>query len=116
MGLMGIHPDENVPLSVDEKHGVIRILGTRLRLETVIGKYYQGHTEPEDIVRSYDTLTVEKVERIFEWYQTRRDEVDEYMAWSAKEAEGIRAEYEPRIAQFNRLKERQFTQVQAQPI
>ena len=79
MGLLRIDPHENVPLWVDEEHRVIRIPGTRLKLETVIHMYYEGCTEPKEIVRSFDTLTVETVRRILDWYQTRREEVDAYM-------------------------------------
>ena len=59
MGLLRIDPHENVPLWVDEEHRVIRIPGTRLKLETVIHMYYEGCTEPKEIVRSFDTLTVD---------------------------------------------------------
>jgi len=98
MGLMRIDPRENVPLWVEEEHGVIRIPGTRLKLETVIHMYREGCTEPEEIVRSFDTLTVDTVSRILDWYKTRREEVDAYMEWTKGEEERIRAEYEPRIA------------------
>ena len=117
MGLIRIDPHENVPLRVDEEHGVIRIPGTRLKLETVIHMYYEGCTEPEEIVRSFDTLTVETVRRILEWYQTRREEVDAYMEWSAKTADLLWAEVEPRMAEFRRLKkENQFRRPQAQSV
>ncbi|MDE0232017.1 MAG: hypothetical protein OXI56_01460 [bacterium] len=49
-GLMWIDLHEDVPLWVDEEHGVIRIPGTRLKLETVIHRYYEGCNEPEEIV------------------------------------------------------------------
>ena len=99
MGLMRIDLSENVPLWVDEEHGVIRIPGTRLKLETVMSMYYQGHTDPEEVVRSYDTLTVETVDRILKWYDARREEVDAYMEWVEQEEERIRVEFEPRMAQ-----------------
>jgi len=47
MGLIRVEPHETVPLWVDEEHGVVRIPGTRLTLETVIHMYYEGFTEPE---------------------------------------------------------------------
>lgn len=113
MGLMRIYSHENVPLWVDEEHGVIRIPGTRLKLETVIHLYYEGCTEPEEIVRSFDTLKVETARRILDWYQTRREEVDAYMEWTEEEAERIRAEYAPRIAQVLAAKGVKVSQVQA---
>jgi len=82
MGLMKIDPSENVPLWVDEEHGVVRIPRTRLKLETVIQMYYEGCTVPAEIVRSFDTLTVDAARRILDWYQTRREEVDAYMEWT----------------------------------
>ncbi len=105
MGLLRIDNDEDVPLWVDEEHGVVRIPGTRLKLETVIHMYNEGFTEPEEIVRSFDTLTVEKVRRILDWYQTRRYEVDSYIQWSERTADLLWAELEPRMADYRRRKE-----------
>lgn len=92
---MRIDPEENVPLWVDHEWEVIRIPGTRLKLETVMWEYYRGFTRPEEIVYSFDTLTVEVVERILEWYHTRREEVDAYMKWTVARDEAVRAKYEP---------------------
>lgn len=116
MGLMRIDLHEDVPLWVDEEHGVIRIPGTRLKLETVIHMYYEGCTEPEEIVQSFDTLTVEAVERILDWYQTRREEVDVYMEWTEREEDRIRTQYEPRIAQSISRRRREVRQAQPQSI
>ncbi len=114
MALMKIDPAENVPLWMDHEFGVIRIPGTRLKLETVICEYYKGFTRPEEIVSSFDTLTVEVVERILEWYQTRREEVDAYMKWTEERAEQIRTQYEPYFREVRRRKEQERRRPQVQ--
>ncbi len=117
MGMMRIDPHENVPLWVDEEHGTIRIPGTRLKLETVICEYYKGFIRPEEIVYSFDTLTVEVVERILGWYHTRREEVDAYMKWTEERAAAIRAEYEPYFKKIGyRKEEERLRQSQAQSV
>lgn len=103
MGLLQIHPGENVPLWVDEAHGVVRIPGTRLKLETVICEHYRG-SSPQEIVEAFDTLSVETVQSILEWYKGRRQEVDAYMVWSDENADRIRADIQSRIAEFRELK------------
>lgn len=104
MALMRIDAEENVPLWVDREWEVRRIPGTRLKLETVICEYQMGYTEPEEIVHAFDTLTVEVVERILEWYQTRREEVDAYMKWTEERAEELRARCEPYFREVRRMK------------
>ena len=116
MGLLKIHPGENVPLWVDQEHGVVRIPGTRLKLETVICEHYRG-CGPQEIVEAFDTLAVETVQSILEWYEGRRDEVDAYMVWSDANADRVRADIQSRIAEFRELKGRQgIRPVQAQPV
>ena len=99
MALMTIESHENVPLWVDVEHQVIRIPGTRLKLQTVMAKHYRGAT-PAEIVRSFDTLTLDTVERILEWYPTRRHEVDAYVEWTDKRGEANRLESEAWMAEF----------------
>ncbi|MYD40548.1 MAG: DUF433 domain-containing protein [Acidimicrobiia bacterium] len=105
MGLMTIDPGENVPLWVDEENELIRIRGTRLKLETVMWQYYRGLTRPEEIVYSFDTLTVGMVERILDWYHTRREEVNAYMKWTLERDAAVRARYEPLFEEVRRRKE-----------
>ena len=105
MGLMQIEAQEEVPLVVDCEHGVIRIPGTRLKLQTVIAMYHTGCRDPEEMARRFDTLEAETAKRIVEWYHTRREEVDAYMKWSNAKAEALRAELEPLVTK-HRLRAR----------
>lgn len=115
--MMNIDPEENVPLWVDEENEMVRIPGTRLKLETVMWEYYRGFTRPEEIVYSFDTLTVEVVERILEWYHTRREEVDAYMKWTVARDAAVQAEYEPVFKEIRRRKElERRRQLQAEPV
>ena len=102
MGLMTIEEYENVPLVVDHEFGVIRIPGTRLKLQTVITMWYMGITDPEEMSRRFETLKVETAKRIVEWYHTRQEEVDAYMEWIGQRAQETRARLEPRMAEHRR--------------
>ena len=102
MGLIQIAEHENVPLVTDHEFGVIRIPGTRLKLQTVITMCYMGVTDPEEMSRRFDTLKVETAERILEWYHTRQEEVDAYMEWTEQRAQETRDRLEPRMAEHGR--------------
>ena len=98
MGLLHIGEHEDVPLVVDSDNGIVRISGTRLKLQTVIGMYYMGCLNPEEMARRFDSLDAETAKRIIGWYHARRRDVDAYMDWVERRAEAVRAEVEPRVA------------------
>ena len=108
MGLMQIEARENVPLVVDREYGVVRIPGTRLKLQTVIAMYYTGCRDPEEMARRFDTLEVKTARRIVEWYHTRKEEVDAYMEWSNAKAEALRAELAPLMTMHRRRSRRRL--------
>ncbi len=110
MGLLQIGEHENVPLVVDREYGMIRIPGTRLKLQTVIGMYYMGCSNPEEMARRFDSLDAETAKRILDWYHTRQKDVDAYMEWVELRAEAVRAELEPRVAMHrDRARRRRLT-------
>jgi len=92
-----------VPLATDA-HGVIRVAGTRVTLDTVIGVYSQGST-PEEIVESFDVLRLDDVYAVITYYLRHRDEVATYMAEQEALAAKIREEVEREFPQ-NGLRER----------
>ncbi len=112
MGRLLIEQHENVPLWVDE-HGIARVVGTRVQLEMVVCKHQQGHTIPQSIAGVFDTLDVEDVERILQWYRKRRNDVDAYMEWCDRRAEQVRREVETNLQQYRPRQEREHPPTRA---
>ena len=83
---------EPVPLATDA-HGVIRVAGTRVTLDTVIGVYSQGST-PEEIVEGFDVLRLDDIYAVITYYLRHREEVEEYLRRREAEAEEIRRKVE----------------------
>lgn len=86
-----------VPLEVDA-HGVVRVGGTRVTLDTVIAAY-RRHDSPEQIAESYDVLQLADVYAVISYYLQHRAEVDAYLEQRAREAEALRREIEQRFDQ-----------------
>jgi uncharacterized protein (DUF433 family) len=68
---------EAVPLATD-RDGVIRVSGTRVPLETVIGAFLDGAT-PEEIVLGYTTLSLADVYQVVAYYLRNKEKVDSYL-------------------------------------
>ena len=86
---------EQVPLTTDS-HGVVRITGTRIPIETVVDEFNQG-ASPEEIVLSYPTLELSQVYSVIAYYLRNKTEVDAYikeqdhLAYEARERHGVNA-------------------------
>jgi uncharacterized protein (DUF433 family) len=83
---------EPVPLWTDE-HGVVRIEGTRVTLDTLISSYKRGHSA-EEIVEQYPSVSLADVYAVIGYYLRRRDEVERYLEERQREAREIRARHE----------------------
>ena len=86
-----IHQD-SVPLR-EAEGGVIRVGSTRVPLDTVVRCYEDG-VEPEDVVRSYDSLDLADVYAVIAYYLRHRDEVRSYLERREREAAALRTEIE----------------------
>ena len=84
-----------VPLKTDAD-GVIRVGGTRVRLDTVIYAYNQGDT-PEEIIEQYPSLKLADVYAVISYYLQNRTEVEEYLRLRGKEQERVRQMNEARF-------------------
>lgn len=73
--------------------GVLRVAGTRVTLDTVIGAFNDGST-PEEIVLRYDALTLEDVYFVVSYYLRHRSEVDAYLAERRRRGDEREAEAE----------------------
>jgi uncharacterized protein (DUF433 family) len=95
------------PLKLDAD-GTLRVGGTRVPLETVVGEYEDG-VSPEEIVRQYDSLRLADVHAVISYYLENRREVDEYLAERRRLAEDVRRENQarfPTAGARERLRER----------
>jgi uncharacterized protein (DUF433 family) len=81
-----------LPLKMD-KHGAIRVSGTRVTLDTVIACYHQGDS-PEAIHEGFDVLPLNDIYAVIAYYLAHRDELDAYLKRGQEEAERLRQEWE----------------------
>jgi uncharacterized protein (DUF433 family) len=79
------------PLHTDE-HGVVRVGGTRVTLQVVIGAFLQGATAGEIAMR-YDVLSLPDVYATIAWYLRHREEVDTYLAEQQRANDEVLAKY-----------------------
>ncbi len=87
---------ETPPLySTDE--GVVRILGTRVSLDTVLGAFLSGSTA-EQIAYKYPSLKLVDIYAVITYYLRHRQAVESYLAQRHQEAESIRQEVEERFS------------------
>lgn len=83
-----------VPLAQDE-HGVIRVSGTRIPLETLIFAFKQGDTA-EEIAQKYPILNLTDIYAVITYFLGHQELVDQYMAGQEKEAQAVRQKVETR--------------------
>lgn len=84
-----------VPLETDAD-GVIRVGGTRVRLDTVVFAYNEGAT-PEEIVEQYPSLKLADVHVVIGYYLQHRAEVETYLLKRREEQEQVRRMNEARL-------------------
>ena len=99
-------PSLVVPLKTDE-HGVIRVSGTRVTLDSLINYYLQGQM-PESLHESFSTVPLTDVYAVIAYYLANREELDAYLQHQQAEAERIRqeieAKYPPKVTYAELLK------------
>lgn len=86
---------EKIPLTADE-HGVLRVTGTRVPLDTVVTAFELGST-PEQIVQSYDTLKLDDVYAVVTYYLRHQDAVKAYLEERQARKKAVRQEIEAKF-------------------
>ena len=81
-----------IPLQVD-KYGTIRVSGTRVRLDTVVYAFNQGHTA-EEIASYFPVLTLVDVYTVIAYYLANKANVDAYIQQGEVEAAQLQYEFE----------------------
>ncbi len=102
---------ESIPLKTDA-HGVVRIGGTRVTLDTVVYEFEQGSTA-EEIAYQFDVLNLADVYAAIAYYLRHQDEVEAYLQEQDRQATEIREKIEQRSPSRG-LRERLLTKRQAQ--
>jgi uncharacterized protein (DUF433 family) len=81
-----------VPLQADPD-GTIRVVGTRLTLDTIVAAYRGGAT-PEEIVERFPGISLPDAYAVIAYYLRYRREVEAYLDARREAAEAIRQEIE----------------------
>src|SRR5262245_30319253 len=88
---------EPVPLAMNE-HGVIRVSGTRVPLETVVIAFRNGDT-PEEIAQSFPVLPLGDVYAVLTYCLRHPAEVETYMQRRRALADEVRQKVESQLPQ-----------------
>lgn len=80
--------------------GILRVGKTRVSLDSVIIAFNQGAT-PEQILQSYDTLTLAEIYAVISYYLQNREEIDAYLKKREKQNEKLRKENDERFGHEN---------------
>ena len=83
-----------VPLDTTPE-GIVRVAGTRVTLDTVVGAFLDGAT-PETIAQQYPSLQLADVYAVLGYYLRHRAEVDSYLAQGQAQSAQMRQQNEAR--------------------
>ena len=86
---------ERVPIQTDA-HGVVRVAGTRVTLETIVDAFSAGATA-EEIAQQYPTVPLVDVYSVVAYYLRHQPEVEAYMKERAALAVRVRREVDERF-------------------
>jgi uncharacterized protein (DUF433 family) len=86
---------ERVPIHTDGE-GVVRVAGTRVTLDTIVGAFDAGATA-EEIAQQYSSVPLADVYSVITYYLRHKAEVGAYLARRERQAEEVRAEVERRF-------------------
>ena len=82
---------EGVPL--EYRDGSIRVIGSRITLDTLVGVFKRGNTV-EELTEAFPSLSLEQIRAVIDWYFTYQSEADEYLEEGEAEAEKLRQRVE----------------------
>jgi uncharacterized protein (DUF433 family) len=82
------------PIQID-REGVMRVGGTRVTADTVVGAYAMGRSA-EEILESYPSLQLADIHAAISYYLRHRQELDEYLEGRRRQAEQVRRDNEAR--------------------
>lgn len=83
---------QTTPLA-QEPDGTVRITGSRVTLDTIVGAFQKGATA-EQIQDSFPSLSLRQIYGTIAWYLEHEDEVEVYLRERRADAEALRREIE----------------------
>jgi uncharacterized protein (DUF433 family) len=86
---------ERVPIHTDAD-GVVRVAGTRVTLDTIVGAFETGATA-EEIAQQYSSVPLVDVYSVITYYLRHKPEVHDYLKNREDQAERVREEVERRF-------------------
>lgn len=86
---------ERVPIHTDAD-GVVRVAGTRVTLDTIIGAFETGATA-EEIAQQYPSVPLVDIYSVITYYLRHKAEVDVYLSKRKAQADRVREEVERRF-------------------
>jgi uncharacterized protein (DUF433 family) len=95
---------ETAPIHIDDG-GTARVWNTRVTLETVIAAFHRGDS-PEQIVDSFDVLSLADVYAVIAYYLNHREDVDAYIREQYEAAGQLRNEMETHHPELFSLRNR----------
>jgi uncharacterized protein (DUF433 family) len=85
-----LDPPPNV-LQMDDT-GTIRVAGTRITLDTLIGAYKRGDT-PQEIAEGFPSLGLAVIYSVIAYYLHHQSELDAYLAEGERQAQEFRRQH-----------------------
>jgi uncharacterized protein (DUF433 family) len=110
MGQMNFDP-MIVPLREDQ-HGAVRVGGTRVLLDLVVGEFERGAT-PEEIVEAYDALKLADVYTVIAFFLRNPQPIHEYLRRREEEAGIVRKKIEASQPQRSNLRDMLMARAEA---
>ncbi len=104
-------PTLSIPIHTDE-HGAMRVSGTRVTLDSLIGYYRQGET-PEDLHEGFPTVPLADIYAVIAYYLAHREEIDAYLQRRDAEAERIRQQVEANYSPETKARIEYFKELMA---
>ena len=86
---------ERVPIHTDAD-GVVRVAGTRVTLDTIVGAFDAGATA-EEIAQQYSSVPLADVYSVITYYLRHKSDVCAYLTQRGAEAGRVREEVERRF-------------------
>jgi uncharacterized protein (DUF433 family) len=83
------------PPLTDDGGGGLRVTGTRVSLDSILGAYNRRET-PEGIAEDYPAVSLAQVYAVIAFYLRHREEVDGYLRRREAEAQELRRQIEAR--------------------
>jgi uncharacterized protein (DUF433 family) len=92
--------------------GAIRVIGSRITLDTLVHKFKGGRT-PEELQKSFPSLSLAQINGVIAWYLNHTAEADEYLAKGDAEEEELieRLQSDPRHKELRQLMMQRWEQL-----